>query len=121
MRFSNYASDLVIKVSEMNSLHNFKIKHLESISPDGEITFDDVIKRSSNLNEESMVLLNECNDNILNLQALAPILANQLNHTVMRESILSRLNPEYKEKYLIPAKEHVDNLMKVTSRYIVYD
>lgn len=73
--------------------------------------------QDQHLNQESTVLLQECEDDILNLKTLGPLLEYLANQTDEKEGILNRVNPEYQEKYLEPARRHANQLTKLAESF----
>lgn len=78
----------------------------------------DILKIQNNhLNEESNVLYQECQDDILNLKMLKPLLEELSNGTEEKEGILHRINPDYIDAFVIPAQKHAENLTKISQSY----
>lgn len=73
--------------------------------------------QDQHLNQKSIALLEKCKNDILNLKTLGPLLEYLGNQTDEKEGILSRVNPEYQEKYLEPAMKHANQLTKLAESF----
>lgn len=93
-------------------------KNILNKNEQSQAIFVDVAKmQDQHLNQESTVLLQECEDDILNLKTLGPLLEYLANQTDEKEGILNRVNPEYQEKYLQPAMKHANQLTKLAESF----
>lgn len=80
--------------------------------------YEDTIKlEEQNQIEDSKVSLNTCVGDFKKFPHILKELQNLTDQAEVKESILYRINPAYKETFLEPAKQHAENLTIIANDY----
>ncbi|XP_069690531.1 laminin subunit alpha-2 isoform X2 [Periplaneta americana] len=123
MDLNNLISGILNKRNKASEITSHNEERLE--------TLRDVLKRIRNLeseqraqyaegenfNKESQHLLNQSFSNIQHFQELEPNMTDLISLLEKKEGILYRLNPLYREKYVLKAQIHADKLYNRSQYY----